>query len=161
GATSVLCVLDTFERAQRHGRAAVDRLWEVLESARSSVAGLKIVIVSRAAVTGHPIEDFPLTGLHPSCAVEYLRARVGDAEVDESLLETAAKRVGGNPLSLRLVADLMCREIGVLNTAAGRRRFLLSLEGDVIQGVLYRRVLDHIDDADVRALAIPGLALRR
>ena len=31
----------------------------------------------------------------------------------------------------------------------------------MIQGVLYRRVLDHIDDPDVRALAIPGLALRR
>ena len=27
--------------------------------------------------------------------------------------------------------------------------------------MLYRRVLDHIDDDDVRALAIPGLALRR
>ena len=117
-ARSVLCVLDTFERAQRHGLAAVDRLWEILNSARSLVPGLKIVLAGRASVIGHPVEDLPLTGLNPSCAVQYLRARVGDAKVDKPLLEAAAKRVGGNPLSLRLVADLMCREIGTLHTTA-------------------------------------------
>jgi len=36
-------------------------------------------------------------------------------------------------------------------SSLGRRRFLLTLTGDQIQGVLYRRVLDHIDDTDVRA----------
>ena len=146
GAESVLCVLDTFERAQRQGFAAVDRLWQTLDAARSLVPRLRIVIVGRAGFTGHPVEELPLTGLEPGIAVQYLRARVGDVNVDESLLEAVAKRVGGNPLSLRLVADLMCREIETLDTPGGRRRFLLSLEGDVIQGVLYRRVLDHIDD---------------
>ena len=161
GAESVLCVLDTFERAQRQGFAAVDRLWEILDDARASVPCLRIVIAGRAEITGYPIEEAPLTGLEPALAVQYLRARMRPGDVDESLLEAIAKRVGGNPLSLRLVADLMGRQAGTLHTAVGRRRFLLSLEGDQIQGVLYRRVLDHIDDDEVRALAIPGLALRR
>ena len=161
GAEAVLCVLDTFERAQRQGFAAVDRLWEILDAAASAVPSLRILIAGRAGITGHPIEELPLTGLRPGFAVQYLRTRVGDLNIDESLLKAIAKRVGGNPLSLRLVADLMCREIGTLHTAAGRRRFLFSLKGDQIQGMLYRRVLDHIDDPDVRALAIPGLALRR
>jgi hypothetical protein len=89
------------------------------------------------------------------------RAETAAVDVDRQLIVAIAKRTNGNPLRLRLAADLMIREARQLRTAAGRRKFLLELEGDQIQGVLYRRVLDHIDDDDVRALAIPGLALRR
>jgi len=163
GAESVVCVLDTFERAQRQGPAAVGRLWSVLEDAQSAVPSLRIVIAGRTGLAGYPVEELPLAGLERGEMLGYLSARAGQAgaEIPSSLLEAIASRMSGNPLSLRLAADLMLREARTLRAAAGRRRFLLTLTGDQIQGVLYRRVLDHIDDTDVRALAIPGLALRR
>jgi hypothetical protein len=163
GAKSVVCVLDTFERAQRQGQAAVGRLLDVLEAVRDVLPGLRIVIAGRGGLIGYPVEEVPLTRLAPDEVRGYLSARAGQTaeDISSSLLEAVARRMNGNPLSLRLAADLMLREAGTLRTAAGRRRFLLALEGDQIQGLLYRRVLDHIDDEDVRALAVPGLALRR
>ena len=53
------------------------------------------------------------------------RAKKATMDVDRSLIVAIAKRTNGNPLRLRLAADLMVREADTLRTAAGRRKFLL------------------------------------
>ena len=96
-AESVLCVLDTFERAQRQGPAAVNRLWQTLDAARSLAPRLRIVIVG-------PRRDHRVSGREtsPRRPGSKVRGAVsahpgGGLDVDEPLLEAVARRVGGNP----------------------------------------------------------------
>jgi hypothetical protein len=75
-----------------------------------------------------------------------------------------ARQVGGNPLTLRLAARVAADEEAVTGgiEALETRRFgFLAVSPALIRGQLYRRVLDHIHDPDVRALAHPGMVLRR
>lgn len=160
-ARRVVCVLDTFERAQRQGRAAVDRLWAAFERVNVELPQLRVVMAGRAAISGHDVEDLALVGLTADVALQYLHEHADKIHASHRFLMTVVKRLDGNPLSLRLVADLIQREHPSLRSPLDRHRFLLMLDSERVQGVLYRRVLDHIDDQDVRALAVPGLALRK
>ena len=62
--------------------------------------------------------------------------------------------LGGNPLSLHLAADVLNR------TGEDPTRLIAVAEGN-IQGQLYSRLLEHIRDPLVRAVAHPGLVVRR
>jgi hypothetical protein len=68
----------------------------------------------------------------------------------------------GNPLSLRLAAEVMRREASrATQIIEELDDDLRKLVGDaIVQGRLYERVLGHIHDKRVAALAHPGLALR-
>ncbi len=75
-----------------------------------------------------------------------------------------ASQVGGNPLTLGLAARVLQSEQVSTSGITGlktRTWYLASLSEEIIRGQLYRRVLDHIHDPDVRALAHPGMVLRR
>ncbi len=157
----IVLVLDTFERAQRQGQAALSRLWELLTDAVQVIPQLRVVILGRAPIPKLPVEARQLTGLTIAASVDLLHARLGHVRLDEKFLEQVAQQVRGVPLSLRLAADVMAREAKGLRSEAGRRRFLLELPDTAVQGMLYRRVLAHIDDPDVERLAVPGLVLRR
>jgi hypothetical protein len=81
--------------------------------------------------------------------------------VDDNLLRLVVDQVSGNPLNLRLAADLIRREgPATITSRRARRRLLFDLRSEQVQGVLYRRILDHVDPS-VRPLANPGLVLRR
>ena len=156
-------VLDTFEQAQRRGEVALLRLWDFVEQLGRSIKGLRVIIAGRLPVAEHA--DGPaiaLAGLDPTTARQLLRRRLGDLPVDDEVLDEVVGLVRANPLSLRLAAESLRRDgVQVWNSPESRTAMLAGLRAEQVQGLLYRRNLDHIANADVRALANPGLALRR
>lgn len=158
----MLVVLDTFEVAQRSGPEAVERVWGMLGQLAHEMHRVRIVIAGRAPIDGREVEDLPLGALAPDEALALLRARLGDMKVPDSFLRSATRKVGANPLSVRLVAELLRREgESGLRGVSSRRRILFKLSAEEIQGMLYRRILDHLPDEDLQQIANPGLVVRR
>lgn len=156
-----LLVLDTFEEVQFTSRAYLTAIFELLEQLQRAIPRLRTVIVGRSPVgplklaSGNTVvpEEIPLGDLDPEAAKGYLEA---NGIVDETLLRTIVSVVGGNPLSLKLAADLVQREGGFVLPP-----LLVRILGEErIRGELYQRILSHIHDPDVRKLANPGLVLR-
>src|SRR4029450_2638735 len=100
----------------------------------------------------HGARVWTLRGLGEADAVDLLQ-HLAPGE-DDGVLTELARRVEGNPLSLHLAADVLRR------TGTNPVRLLAVAEGDV-QGQLYARLLEHIRDPRVRAIAHPGLVVRR
>lgn len=161
-----LLVLDTFENVQQYSEAKVRKIAaylrafvEFLPTMRSVVSGRNRVPELLRVDSVDPSE-IPLGDLDDAAA-EALLLRFGvDSTEQRSGIRSIA---GGNPLNLRLAAQLSL--IGKLDTSftartAARIKRSLPLGEVLIQGQLYDRVLGAIDDEDVRKLAHPGLALR-
>lgn len=147
----LLLVLDTFEEVQKRGRALQESILEFLEGALESIPGVCAVIVGRDALPESTVDLIRLKELEWPAAEAYLVDRgISDASTRRFIYD----RVGGTPLHLRLAATLVLREGQQgLNEAA--------LDKELIAGRLYRRILAHIDQDDVRKIAHPGLVLRR
>jgi hypothetical protein len=188
-----LLVMDTFEEVQYHDRDAVKHVFRFLNEFREHVPALRVILMGRAplkdvrdefaalegvalegdifgtgAATDFSVVEVELGDLDTSKAREYLQEQgVADAELAEDLIEV----VGGNPLSLRLIARVL-RE-GEVNLVSLREEmqwrpsFSDRLLGRklppkaLLQGVLFRRILGHIHSEKIRDLAHPGLVLRR
>ena len=154
----VLFVLDTFEEVQNHSLEWVDEIWELLDELKI-VSRLRVCIAGRARITGHEVNEMPLTEFDEEAAVGYLDAR---GVTDTDLARRFARRFGRTPLTLRLLADLVLREGGSAVKGSEPSRFtLLRADEEVIQRQLYERILGHIQDPDVRRLARLGLLARR
>lgn len=80
---------------------------------------------------------------------------------DEALARNAVRQLGGNPLTLKLAAELIKKDARALVDVRTKRLFILRVRDEAIQGQLYRRILGRIHDDSVRKLAHPGLVLRR
>src|ERR1019366_7593902 len=81
---------------------------------------------------------------------------------DGELVDHIIRVVGRNPLNLRLAADLVVPpRAGQLNDLNSRRVLFVRVKTVPVQGWLYKRILDRIADPNVRALAHPGLVVRR
>ncbi len=157
----VLFVLDTFEEVQYRSEEHVAAIWRLLEQLQRAVPRLRVVIAGRASLPGRSTEDLPLTGLDEEAAAGYLQAHgLADPEVARRL----ARQIGGSPLSLKLAVELVGREgldkSGKLDIST-REFFFLQMDDALIQRQLYKRVLGHIHNSEVRKLAHPGLVLRR
>lgn len=167
GPRPYVVVLDTFEEVQYQGEHRAFPFWEVLAAMQRRAPFLRVVVSGRAPVTTlrqlgeNAPEPLEVGELDHEAAVGFLRAHgVTDAELAGRL----ASQVGGVPLSLKLAASLVAREAPGANGIEGLRgksRFWLSAADEVIQGVLYERILGHIHDRQVERLAYPGLVLRR
>ncbi|WP_435601086.1 AAA family ATPase [Streptomyces sp. C10-9-1] len=166
GPGSVLLVLDTLEIAQRQGATAMARLTHFLDALQDACPRVRVVLAGRA-----PLDDasrrtrrLTLSGFEPALALGFLRGHIGSAAgpVDEAFLSSVVTLYGTNPLSLKLTAELV-RRLGPEGlTDAGARRELTEATGaEQLQGMLYRRILDHLDGEDLRRIANPGLAVRR
>jgi hypothetical protein len=108
---------------------------------------VRLIVVGRSPVAeGRNVEVGDLDG---EAAAGYLQARVPDLSPGE--ITQVLERVGRNPLARRLAAELLT------NRAVDRTTALLSLRHGQIQGLLYERILDHIEDERVRKIAHPGL----
>jgi tetratricopeptide (TPR) repeat protein len=158
-----LLVLDTFEEVQYRSRTFVDALWDLLEELQESVHRLRAVIAGRAPIPERDTKDLELKTLDDAAAAGYLRFRGID---DPKIARFIVSRFGGNPLTLRLAADIVDQdegEVESLRGVRGKNKILkiLSAGQETVQRALYKRILDHIHDERVRALAHPGLALRR
>ncbi len=149
---------DTFEEAQFLGDAVVDGMIDMaVDMCRSRQVR---IIISRRP----PIRDVSNRKLRSSTiqlsdldrrASEALLDRLVASNVPRKLLSTIVGKVGGNPLTLRLVANLLRNE-GKIDSAV-----LADVANEALQQRLYSRILAHIHDDDVQKLAIPGIVVRR
>jgi hypothetical protein len=152
-----LLVLDTFEEVQYASSRSIHNLWDFLGVLRKQIPRARLVIAGRAPLSGVSFQQLDLPDLEESAARGFLEQRGIPPDVAESVV----KQVGCNPLSLRLAAAVLKNDetegVQALGLSGTRRR----VEAAAIQGHLFKRILDHIHDDDVRRLAYPGLALRR
>jgi hypothetical protein len=157
----ILFVLDTFEEVQWQSAAHVEAIWQLLGELQAALPRLRVIIVGRADIEGHRTENLSLTGLDQEAAVAYLRAR---GITDEAIARRVARQIGGSPLSLKLAAELAQRE-GIDRrgrlAVSTHEFFFLRLDSALLQRQLYKRILSHVHDENVRRLAHPGLVLRR
>lgn len=188
-----LLIMDTFEEVQYYDRDAVKHVFRFLNALRAEVPALRCILMGRAPLddlqkefarlesvelegddfgtgmaTDFGVIEVPLGDLGAQEARLYLiNQGVEDTQLAEDLVEV----VGGNPLSLRLIARVLSQ--GDINLQSLRKemewRPTLSdrLMGRkippkaLLQGVLFRRILGHIHSKKIQDLAHPGLVLRR
>ena len=169
----VLFALDTFEEVQYRDRESLAGFWRMLDVISRAYPPFRVVISGRGSIaqTGrpqfgnqmYPFEEFTLDELNSSDRVQLLQ---GLGITDVRLAQAVASQVGGNPLSLRLAAGVIAADATAV-TKSGLRDlkthdwYVFKVDQEIIQGQLYRRILDHIHDPDVRKLAHPGMVLRR
>jgi hypothetical protein len=154
-----LLVLDTFEEVQARGELAVDTVFDWLDTLCSRHR-IKTIIAGRAQVPDRPLaRDLCVGNLNKASALQFLATN----DVSPDLAQEVFARLGGNPLSLKLAIRLLrvedSRPGEWINV--GRDALLKGLDDVRIQGYLQTRLLVHIHDERVRALAHPGLILRR
>ena len=149
----LLLVLDTFEEVQRRGGAVLEGIWNQLNSLQQQLPMIRVVIAGRAAVAEFPTTDLVLGELDERAAQGYLRLRVSDLRPGD--IRRVIRKVGGSPLRLRLAATLLA------DPAEDRSLAYLRIDDVPAEAVLYDRILDHIADPEVRAVAHPGLVVRR
>ncbi len=100
------------------------------------------------------VPGLQLTGLDPAEACQLLISMSGGPVT----LDTAAaivRLLGTSPLTIRLAARLLAGQ------GQPGELFALDVRKEQVDAELYRRVLGHIEDPEVRKLAHPGLVLRR
>ncbi|MFE2164210.1 AAA family ATPase [Streptomyces sp. NPDC059447] len=167
GGAPVLLVLDTLEQAQRQGPHAMANLGRLLRLLADDCPQLRIVAAGRAPLgeeTGLRPEQLPLKGFGEDLALSFLREHLGPSGAEHSteFLRSVVHRLDTNPLSLKLAAELIRQEgAHALDAVETRRRVLVRMEPEYVQGVLYHRILDHLDDPDLRRIAGPGLTVRQ
>ena len=135
---------------------------QFLEILQKAVPRLRIVVAGRVplSVDGFPTDPRPLGDFDDAAAQLFLEKR---GVQSPELIRTIIKRIGKSPLSLLLAATAVqqaqksgeAENLKLTGTRGAR------LSESQIQGYLYRRILNHIQDEEVRRLAYPGLVLRR
>ena len=159
-----LLVLDTFEEVQYRSRELVGALWMLLDRLGDRLPMLRTVLAGRAPIEGHKTETLELSMLDEKAALGFLEAH-GVLERDPQAAQLIVSRLGRSPLTLSLASDILRRDecgLEAISDLTRRQRlFVFSLDHQTAQTELYRRLLRHIHDRDVRKLAHPGLALRR
>lgn len=152
----LLLILDTFEEVQCRSKVLVSEVLNFLNEIQKRVPRLRTVLAGRAPVESEgfaPINT-PLAGFGAAAAQGFLSSHgVSDA----ALAAKVVKVIGGSPLTLTLAAELLRRD----DARAENFDILAKLREEQIQAQLYRKILEHIRDEDVRRLAHPGLVLRR
>ncbi len=159
---SALLVLDTFEEVQYRDRESLTGFWRMLDFLQSKATTMRIIICGRAPIgdTGFGngmLREMPLTQLEPPDRV-HLLTRLGVSNT--MVAEAVARQVGGNPLSLRLAADVIRKDKDAADES-GIKGLLFRVDEQLIQGQLYTRILEHIHNEKVQQLAHPGMILRR
>jgi tetratricopeptide (TPR) repeat protein len=120
------------------------------------------LLAGRAEVDDERVDNLALKDLDRTTAQALLTREVGGLGVNKRFIDAVLDQIGTNPLSVRLAGELLRQEGRAgLGRAKVRDRLLFRVGQEEIQGVLYRRILDHLDDDDVRKIANPGLVVRR
>jgi len=155
GGTLVI-MLDTLEELARRDEALSAAVFDFLAQLQEAVPQTRVVGAGRALppVVQSAGTVRRLTGLDADDALTLLRRLTAGVSASEGALREIVRLTGGNPLSLRLAADVLSR------TGEDPARMIAVTEGNV-QGQLYSRLLEHIKDPKVRAIAHPGLVVRR
>jgi hypothetical protein len=182
-----LLVFDTFEVVQYSPSDAQGLESFVLAFCQQGEKGLwprlRLIIAGRKKVSDFcgEVEELPLGPLDPKGAAEMLSALANDAAkaitlkearglVDAIIKSVGGERKGVHPLRLRFVGEVFRQQATADGPAIVRSlRDELSrppTQGGasgrlLVDGILVRRILGHVLDLRVRALADPGLVVRR
>lgn len=158
----ILLIIDTFEEAQLQGDDAVARIEQFIEIARAQAHGptLRIILSGRdeigdrfAGATRVTLKEFQDT----NSKALFLERRGVAREVAESV----ASSLNGKPLTLLLASTLIKEEGREAVSVSFTTALLDKIRKNLIDGILYKRILEHIEDEEVRRLVHPGLVLRR
>jgi hypothetical protein len=147
---TLLVTLDSFVEGQQRPSLFGDALWRMLNELQGLCPEIRVVMSGRDLPTAFAVRELPLGGLD-TAAAEELMETLGVRDPD--VVRTITEQVNGNPLCLRLAAEVIGRDF--------ERGIALSGPRDFLPGTLYHRVLSKIQDADVRQLALYSLVLRR
>ena len=163
----ILLVFDALEEVQYANADAIAPVVDLATALRKEAPFLRPVLAGRIEPDSKALLDrldpLELGPLRPSIRETLLSNQLPpQIAARTDIVRRMAESVGGNPLSLRLAAEALRREENV-------EELVTSLEGDlwkrvgdaIVQGRLYERILGHITDKDVKALAYPGLVLRK
>lgn len=159
----LLFLIDTFEEVQWRSQAFVEGILKFLEDLQSHVPRLRTIISGRSEVKSrtYKIENYVLPPFDPLAAQSFLQK---NGVEDLSTAQEIVSRIGGSPLTLRLAAELYklegIRQEGIPDLKV-KETFFSRLKEETIQAQLYKRILGHIHNDDVKDLAHPGLVLRR
>ncbi|EFH88938.1 effector-associated domain EAD1-containing protein [Ktedonobacter racemifer] len=157
----LLLVLDTFEEVQYRSELAVQGVFDFLRVLHQSVPQLRVVLIGRAFATEAPykLQEMHLVDFDEAAAQGFLESQ-GIPSIDAVSI---VRQVGGNPLSLRLAVEIWRAEDKQSHkkTTFDLQLYHTRLQVSEVQGILFRRLLDHIHDEKVRKLALHGLVLRR
>ena len=156
-----LWVMDTFEEVQYKGAVVVKQLYDFIIGLQSEYPTLRPVVAGRAPVTKAKVIEISLSDLDVEASQGFLE-KMGINNPDDAL--DIAVKVGGNPLSLKLAADVVkaegMEEFSKIKLSEKRLFFERQFNTSRIQGILYDRILEHIKNPLVQKLAHPGLVLR-
>ena len=167
----LLVVIDTVEQAQRRGPSAMYALADVV-AALCRRPELLVLLSGRARIPElrDLTTELELRGLAEPDAVR-LMVEMSDGGIDADRAAALVDRFGIHgpadgphrppvlisPLTVRLIASLLARTPG----GADDPLFGLHAVNEQLDAELYLRILGHIGDPSIRALAHPGLVLRR
>ncbi|MFN3937229.1 MAG: hypothetical protein ACK4KW_06595 [Gemmobacter sp.] len=182
----LLVLIDTFEEAMVIGsqRLRAIAAWVTLLRDQAGFGPIRLLLSGRATErfaqrpddllldADHPLDRLGPVGLitlgdlHPSSGAAMLRDRLAAQGAGPSVLDLAGRLVaafGANPLVIEILARYAAgrdaTELVALigdDAAAGA-----GFDAEMRQRFLYARILERIHDQDLRALANPGLVLRR
>ncbi|WP_433795955.1 ATP-binding protein [Actinoplanes sp. CA-252034] len=165
GDRHMLVVVDTFEEAQYLGGDVVWLLLDFLRELLDILGGLRIVVAGRA-LPRELSQVFPgrrgevdLGVLDQESARDLLR-RPELPGLSVADLDDVIAVVSRNPMCLKLAVRLL-RDEGVERLRESRSDFLTHLRAEKIQALLYGRILRHLHSDTARAVAFPGLVVRR
>jgi hypothetical protein len=155
-------VFDTLEEVQYATPDAMARLIKLVTDLRSRVPALRPVLSGRVAADA----NLALTPL----ALAPLPVQAAEALLTNNLPPRLARKpdlvarmvqvVGGNPLSLRLAAEVLAHETNDTLDQLGEEELWRRVGDAIVQGQLYERIAGHLHEGPVKSLAIPGLVLR-
>jgi hypothetical protein len=162
GPRPYVVTLDTFEEVQYRGEAHAFPFWDMLTELQQQRPFLRVVVSGRAPVAslrlaGKPAEFLEIGSLDDAAAIAFLQAQ---GITNRDLAGRIVRQVGGVPLSLKLAASLVKR-VGADADLDERSSFWFSASDEMIQGLLFQRILGHIHNPQVERLAHPGLVMRR
>jgi hypothetical protein len=159
--TTLLLVFDSFEEVTQRGESHAFILFRFLNQLQLALPRLRTVLSGRGSLrlrVEH--QKLELRPVDPKTALAILDS-YGIA--NREILTRILARVGGHPLSIRLAAQLaalMQREMALTGDDGWDQLFSSKLDARLDEGVLFRRIVAHIDDTEVRKLISPGFALR-
>ncbi|MCB1342222.1 MAG: ATP-binding protein [Pseudooceanicola sp.] len=161
-ARPVLLVFDTLEVLAAQGPQALDTLNEWMNFARYNLgmSELRAVMAGRAAEDAAPHFPQSITWTVPPLDAPDAQQLLVNMGLDLPRADAAAPLLGGNPLVLRLGGRYLIDhpDAPAEDLAEGG-----PADAAMTQGLLYRRILNHVGaaaDDPLRRIAYPGLALR-
>jgi hypothetical protein len=156
----MLLVLDTFEEVQFRSSASEDDVFNFLDQLQEHIPRLRTVICGRTEITStrYKVKELKLGNFDTDAAIAFLEMLgIKDTELAAKIVS----QVGRSPLVLRLAADVARKEeVGSGGIKGLRAGWLDIFSNEMVEVVLYKRILAHVYDKRVQRLANPGLVLR-